>query len=112
MDDIVVDMTNDNIPLFTQKAKGDQRRTAADKPLLQLPTVAVPLPADLFQAFTIGRTSCCNQLNNGPESTDFWAVTREEIPHAWSVGTITEWIREACNAIGASPPSAISMDIA
>jgi hypothetical protein len=58
-----------------------------------------------MEAFTAGRTSYCKQLDNGPEPITFWAATREETPHAWTVGTIIEWIREACNAIGASPPA-------
>jgi hypothetical protein len=98
MDDIAVDGTGGNILLFIRKAKGDQRRTAADKPLLQLPIVAVPLLLDLLEAFTAGRTSYCNHFNNEPEPTTFSAVTRDKI------GTITEWIREVCNAIGASTP--------
>jgi hypothetical protein len=52
IDDIAVDMTSDNILLFVPQAKGDQRRTAADKPLLRLPIVALPLVADLLEAFT------------------------------------------------------------
>jgi hypothetical protein len=111
MDDIAVDMTGGNILLFIRKVKGDQRRTAANKPLLQLPIVAIPVLANLMEAFTVGRTRYFNQLDKGSESTTLWAVTREETPHAWTAGTITEWIREACNAIGASPP-AIKMDVA
>jgi hypothetical protein len=57
MDDIAVDMSGGNILLVVRKAMGDQRRTAADKPLLQLPTVGVPLVADLLEAFTARRTS-------------------------------------------------------
>jgi hypothetical protein len=41
MDDIAVDRTGRNILLFIRKVKGDHRRTAADKPLLQLPIIAV-----------------------------------------------------------------------
>jgi hypothetical protein len=67
MDDIAVDMIGVNILLFVRKAKGDQRRTAADKPLLQL-----PIDADLLEAFTVGRTSYCKQLGNGPEPATFW----------------------------------------
>jgi hypothetical protein len=104
MGDIAVDMTSGNILLFIRKANGDQRRTAADRPLLQLPIAAVSLLADLLDAFTAGRTRYCNQLDNEPDPTTCWAITREETPHAWTAWTITEWIREACNAIGASPP--------
>jgi hypothetical protein len=104
MDDIAVDRTGGNILLFIRKAKGDERRTAADKPLLQLPITAVPLLADLMEAFTVVRTRYCNQLGNEPGPTTFWAVTRDEHPHTWTAGTITEWIREACNSIGATPP--------
>jgi hypothetical protein len=58
MDDIAVNMTGGNIMLFVRKAKGDQHRTAANKPLLQLPAIAVvPLLVDLMEAFTGGRTS-------------------------------------------------------
>jgi hypothetical protein len=53
-----------------------------------------------------------NQLDNGPEPAAFWAITREETPHTWNARTITEWIQEECNAIGASPPPAIQMDVA
>jgi hypothetical protein len=56
MDDNAVDKTGGYILLFIRKAKGDQRRTAADKPLLQLAIAAVTL-ADLHEAFTVGRTS-------------------------------------------------------
>jgi hypothetical protein len=51
MDDIAVDKIGGNILLFIRKAKGDQRRTAADKPLQQLPTAGIPLLADLMEAF-------------------------------------------------------------
>jgi hypothetical protein len=54
MDDIAVDGTGGNILLFMRKAKGDQRRTAADKPLVHVPITAVPLLADLLEAFTAG----------------------------------------------------------
>jgi hypothetical protein len=57
MNDIAVDMTGGNILLFIRKAKGDKRRTAADKPILQLPIVVVPLQADLLEPFTAGRIS-------------------------------------------------------
>jgi hypothetical protein len=101
MDDIAVDRTGGNILLFIRKAKGDQRKTAADKPLLQLLIIiAVPLLADLLEAFTAGRTNNCNQLGNGHGPITFWAVTRDGQPHTWTAGTITEWIRVACNAIG------------
>jgi hypothetical protein len=105
MDDIAVDRTGDNILSIVRKAKGDQRRTAADKSLLQLPITAVPLLADLLEAFTARRTSYCNQLGNGPGPTAFRAVTPDDQPHTWTAGTITEWIREGCNTIGASPPT-------
>ena len=105
MDDIAVDRTGGNILLFVRKSKGDQRRTAADKPLLQLPITAVPLLADLLEAFTAGRTSYCNLLSTGPGPTAFRAVTPEDQPHTWTAGTITEWIREACNTIDAAPPT-------
>jgi hypothetical protein len=104
MDDIAVDKASDNILLFVRKAKGDQRRTAADKPLLQLPIAEVPVLADLLEAFTVGRTSYYNQIDNEPEPATFFAITREETPHAWTTRTVTEWIREACGAIGASSP--------
>jgi hypothetical protein len=104
MDDIAVDRTGGNLVLFIRKAKGDQRRTAADKPLLQLPITAVPLLVDLMEAFTAGRTNYRNQLDNRPGPTAFWAVTRDEQPHTWTAGTIDEWIRVACSAIGATPP--------
>jgi hypothetical protein len=85
MDDIPVDMTDGySILLLAQKAKGDKRRTAADKSLLQLPIAAVPPLADLMEAFTVGRTSYCKQLDNGPDPATFWAVTRDETPHAWT----------------------------
>jgi hypothetical protein len=93
MDFIAVDRTGGNILLFVRKAKEDHRRTAADKPLLQLPITAVPLLADLLEAFTAGRTSYCNQLGNVPGPTTFWAVTPDEQPHTWTAGTITEWTR-------------------
>jgi hypothetical protein len=104
MDDIAVDMTGGNTVLFVRKAKGDQRNTAANKPLSPLPIATIPLLADLLEAFTTRRTSYCNQLDNGPEPTTFWAIPRDETSHAWTARTIAEWIREACNAICASPP--------
>jgi hypothetical protein len=105
MDDIAVDKTGGNMLLFVGKVKGDQCRTAADKPLLQVPIDAVPLQAGLLEAFTFGRTRYYNQLNNGLEPATFWAVTHDETPpHTWTAWTITEWNRETCSAIGASPP--------
>jgi hypothetical protein len=77
MDDIAVDMTCGNIQLFVRKAKGDQRRTAADKPLLQLPIAVVSLLADHLEAFTVGQNSYCNQLDHGPEHATIWAVTHD-----------------------------------
>jgi hypothetical protein len=56
MNDIAVDRTGGSILLFVLKAKGDQPRTAADKPLLQLPIVAIPLLEELLEAFTVGNT--------------------------------------------------------
>jgi hypothetical protein len=67
MDDIAVNRTGGNKLLFTRKAKGDQRRTAADKALLQLPISAIPLLPDLMEAFTAKRTRYYNQLVNGLE---------------------------------------------
>jgi hypothetical protein len=57
MNDMVVDRTSGTILVFVRKENGDRRRTAADKPLLRLPIVAVPLLADLMEAYTVGRTS-------------------------------------------------------
>jgi hypothetical protein len=81
MDDIAVDRTGGNILLIVRNPKGDQRRTAADKPLLQLPITAIPLLADLLEAFTVGRTSYCNQLGTRPGPTAFWAVSPDDQPH-------------------------------
>jgi hypothetical protein len=92
MNDIAVDMTGGNILLFLRKAKNGQCKMAADKPLLQFPIAAIPLLADLLEAFAAGRTSYFKQLGNGPEPSTSWAVTRDETPHAWTAGTITEWI--------------------
>jgi hypothetical protein len=64
-----------------------------------------------MEAFIAGRTSYCNILGTGSGPTAFRAVTAEDQPHTWTAGTITEWIREACN-IGAAPPHAIQVDIA
>jgi hypothetical protein len=55
MEDIAVDRTGGDIPIFVRKTKGDQRRTAADKPLLQIPILAVLLLADLMEAFSADR---------------------------------------------------------
>jgi hypothetical protein len=57
MDDIAVDMAVGNILLFIRKAKGYRRRTAADKLLLQLPVITIPLLADIMEAFIARRTS-------------------------------------------------------
>jgi hypothetical protein len=78
MDDIAVDRTGGNMLSFVRKAKGDLCRTAADKPLIQLPIIALPLLVDLMEAFTARRTSYCNQLGNGPGPTTFWVVTPDE----------------------------------
>jgi hypothetical protein len=90
MDDIAVDRTGGNILLSIRKAKGGHRRTAADKPLLELPIIAAPRLADLLEAFTARRTNYCNKLGNGPGPTTFWAVTRDDQPYTWMAGTITE----------------------
>jgi hypothetical protein len=104
IDDIAVDTTGGNICLFLRKAKGDQRRPAADRSLLQLPSATIPVLADLIETFSDGRTNIYKHLDNGPEPATFWTVTHDKTPHAWTAGTITELIREACNAIGASTP--------
>jgi hypothetical protein len=47
VDEITVDKTGKNILLFVRKGKGDQHKTATDKPLLQIQILAVHLLADV-----------------------------------------------------------------
>jgi hypothetical protein len=61
------------------------------------------LLADLQEAFTVGHTSYCKHLNNGFEPVTFGAVTHDETPHAWTVGTITD--RRTSPSASHPPPS-------
>jgi hypothetical protein len=111
MDDIAVDMIGGNILLIVRKAKGDQPRPAADKPLLQPPIAAIPLLADLLETFTAGRTNYCKQLDNGPEPTTFWAATRDENRTRGPPGPSPRGLERRIAPTALHPPE-IQMDIA
>jgi hypothetical protein len=47
--DLILDRPSGQIWLFIRKAKGDQRRNAAEKPILSIPITANPALADLLE---------------------------------------------------------------
>jgi hypothetical protein len=53
-------------PQNKKKAKGDQRRSAADKPILAIPTAANPTLADLLEWYCTQRAAYCKKTYNNP----------------------------------------------
>jgi hypothetical protein len=64
--DLVVDRPSKKIWLFIRKAKGDQRRSAADKPILAIPTAANPTLADLLEYYCTQLTAYCKKFYKPP----------------------------------------------
>jgi hypothetical protein len=59
--DMTVDRPSGQIWLFIRKAKGDQRRTATDKPIVVIPITANPTLADLLEWYCTQRAAYCEK---------------------------------------------------
>ena len=103
--DLVVDRPSQKIWLFIRKAKGDQRRSAVDKPILAIPTTANPVLADLLEYYCTQRTAYCNKFYNSSPPAALWSFVPYENSSDWqAAATLSAWLRDACDAVGATPP--------
>jgi hypothetical protein len=106
--DLVVDRPFKQIWLFIRKAKGDHRRCAADKPILAIPTADNPTLADLLEHYYTQRTSYCKKFFNSPPSRTMELRTSRKLRRlAQSAATLSAWLLDACDAVGATPPSGL-----
>eukprot|EP00873_Tetraselmis_striata_P038887 jgi/Tetstr1/459151/TSEL_004598.t1 len=104
--DLVVDRPSGSILLYVRKQKGDQRTRVSAKPLINLPIAAVPDFADLLDWYTVNRDAYCRRFYGASPPPKFWSISPLESSATWSVSaTLTEWLREACLAAGARPPT-------
>jgi hypothetical protein len=69
MHDMTVDRPYRPIWLFIRKAKGDQRRNAADKPIMAMPITANPALVDLMEWYCTQRVAYCAKFYDSPPPT-------------------------------------------
>jgi hypothetical protein len=103
--DLTVDRPSGQIWLFIRKAKGDKRRSAADKPILAIPTKANPTLADLLEWYCAQRAAYGEKFYNNPPPTALWSFAPYENSNDWqAAATLSAWLLDAYTAIGAAPP--------
>jgi hypothetical protein len=103
--DLTVDRPYGQIWLFIRKARGDQRRNAADKPILAMPITANPALADLVEWYCTQRVAYCAKLYNCPPPAALWSFAPYDNSGVWQAApTLSASLLDAYTAIGAARP--------
>jgi hypothetical protein len=69
-------------------------------------TTANPVLADLLEYYCTQRTAYCMKFFNNPPPTALWSFVPYENSGDWQVfATLSAWLLDACDAVGAKPPS-------
>jgi hypothetical protein len=76
--DLNVDRPSGQIWLFIRKAKGDQRHSATDKPILAIPITANLTLADLMEWFCAKRATYCEKFYDNPPPAALWSFAPYE----------------------------------
>jgi len=104
--DLVVDRPSQQICLFVRKSKGDQRRDAADKPVIAIPVAANPVLADLLIYYTEQRATFCKKFYNTPPPLAFWSCSPSEPSAEWgAAATISAWLTLALRTVNSAAPA-------
>jgi hypothetical protein len=84
---MTVDRPSGQIWIFIGKAKGDQRRDVADKPIMAIPIIANPALADLLEWYCTQRIAYCI---DSPPSSAIWSFSPYENSEDWqAVATLS-----------------------
>jgi hypothetical protein len=90
--------------LFIRKAKGDQRHSVTDKPILAIPITANPTIADLLEWYCAQRATYCEKFYNNPPPAALWSFAPyENAGDSQAAATLFAWLLDAYTAIGATP---------
>jgi hypothetical protein len=101
--DIAVDIPTQQICLFVQKSKGDQRRDTRDKLVFAMPISANPILADMD--YYSQRATFCAKFYRRPPPTVFWSFSPSEASADWgAASTITAWLSLSFLTVGTSAP--------
>jgi hypothetical protein len=104
--DLAVERPSGEIWLFIRKAKGGQRRSAADKPILAIPTAANPTLADLLEWYCAQRATYCEKFYNSPPPAALWSFAPYENSGDWHANaTLSAWLLDIYTAVSATPPN-------
>lgn len=91
--DLVVD--GRHITLFRRVVK---RGMPDDKvAVLQISVAAHPVLAAVLRRYVRLQAAIC------PEATHFWQMPGDD-PASWTADTVSDWVAEACEAVGEQPP--------
>ena len=102
---MTVDRPSGQIWLFIRKVKGDQRRSATDKPILAIPITANPTLADLLEWYRTQRAAYCEKIYNSPPRAAVWSFTPYNNVGDWqATATLSASLLDVYAAIGATPP--------
>jgi hypothetical protein len=76
--DLIVDRPSQQICLFVQNSKGDQRRDTSDKLVFAIPIAANPILADLPDYYTQRRAAFCANFYKRPPHDALWSFSPAE----------------------------------
>eukprot|EP00873_Tetraselmis_striata_P009347 jgi/Tetstr1/429611/TSEL_019509.t1 len=105
-----------NITLYVNREKGGHRkRRDGFKPLLQIPTTAVPAWTALLRRFIAYRDAAFRAAPSAKQPDRFWALLGDmnTPPLTWNASTLSDWLtqppsRQHPRAVGSRPaPSAV-----
>jgi hypothetical protein len=108
---VTVEQPSGQIWLFIRKAKGDQRHSAAEKPILAIPIKTNPTLADLLEWYCAQRAAFCEKFYIGPQPTALWSFAPyENSSDGQADATLSAWLLDAYTAIiGAAPPKSFKL---
>jgi hypothetical protein len=102
---MTVDRPSGQIWLLIRKAKYDQRRCAAEIPILAIPIKANPTLVDMLEWYCAQRAAYCEKLYNNPPPAALWSFAPyENSTDGQSAAILSAWLLDAYTAIGAAPP--------
>jgi hypothetical protein len=94
--DMYVNRPSGKIKLFIQKAEGDERRYAAEKPIMAIPIKTNPTLADMLEWYCAQRAAYCEKFYNSPPPAALWSFAPYENSNEWqATTTLSAWLLDA-----------------
>jgi hypothetical protein len=103
-EDLVVDLGEHHggIHLYERSVKGRSHERAHRKPLLFIPSSALPELTSLLHVYKTVRSKIFFTV-----PARFWSLPGEDVSR-WSSSLLTQWLQSSCALVNASPPPGLS----